>query len=239
MRRTKIPGVDAWPMLDMFLKKFGLRQSFLAKKCGVRPQILTDIKSGRRYFSKKMADALLAASQGEPWEFWVRHMLDNAFNPPKYEGLEEFFEDMDEDAPEATKVPMNSLPILTTPCLGDPFESNAYYGERISVAEAIAELALSTEPAYVLRLHSDDVFKRLRSGDLLLVSQTADAEKEIMVVDHMGMLKLARSLTHSRIFYGFSDYKERKEGWLALDSGILLLEAEPVSCVIGIVWADL
>lgn len=234
-----ISGETAWNILVSLVSDNGLTQIKIAELCGLSRQGITDIKSGRRNFTKKMADSIVKAGVDEPWGLHLKKRLEYAFNPPIYEGLEELFND------DANKKPLHptfasySLPILTALPMDDPLESTAFSGEYLTLPPIVAEIAQGLESPYILRLQSDDCYKRLRQGDHLLVAQAYEVKKEIVVIAHAGTLRLARTVADARQFYNFSGGFEESEGWVALDSGRLITNAEQVACVFGIVWAAL
>lgn len=237
--KKSVHGDQAWPALHIFLEQFGLRQSEFAKTCGLTRQIFSDIKAGRRHFSRKIAEQLIAAGKNEVWGSSIQHVVNQIFSPPKYEGLDEYFDEPEPDSTQKTLLSQARLPLLTAPFCGDPILSPCFHGEYVNVPGHLADLAFSAEPPYILQLQNDDGYNRLRHGDLLLMTQAVDLIKEIKVVEYGGMLLLARALEHARVLYHFSEAEGCKDGWVTLDSGAFLDEGDPVGCVMGIVWAPL
>ena len=214
-------------------KRYGVTQDLFARMSGVSKQVLTDIKAGRRKFSNEMVQKLLADSQDKPWKTDVA------------EALSEFIKEREEfqHHPSSTMAshPTGNrrLPMVNAPVIGDPCAAPEFTGEYFALPNAIERLDADPRDSYVLILQNDDCLGRLRSGDLVVITQNSKRDKEIMVVEHSGLLRLARNTKHIGKLHLPHGERFPDGDWIALDSGSLIPNARPQGAVIGIVWAVL
>jgi len=221
-------------MLLSLKEKYGISQTSVAKTLGISVQALTDMKGGRRVFTPAMAEKLLDHYKNEPWAGWLVNESKDLAAPK--ENLLSSLPDS-EILPADTVIyngdikPRPTIPLLKTPLLGAHSPEDEHCERYVELPEWAAPLITVDSNPYVLELATDDYSGRLRAGDCVLVLQTVISNKEVLVVEQAGCLRLARNPL-------FSDVAEKENaGWIALDSGVMLKNATPVSTVVGIVMA--
>lgn len=231
--RTK----DQIYLVSDFLKRakrhYGVSQTTIAKSMGISTQALTDMKAGRRAFTQSLAEKLLDANKDQPWIDCFTEVLG------KFAALSRqviipstTLEGIDATANDRATNPQSRLPLLHTPVSGCQaiFEGNdAFYVEIPDWALKLIPLASTP---YALEIEADDYAGRLRIGDQVLVVQATEPVKEVMLVDHVGSLKLARNSACDDKITG-------SNAWIALDSGLPLQDAVPVAAVVAIIKAKL
>lgn len=213
-------------------KQHGILQTSVAKILGISIQALTDMKGGRRVFTPAMAEKLLDHYRNEPWADWLARELKELAAPPK--GIVIL------SSPDFKLPPSDSIsyagarpavPLFKTPQCGIQTPVEEHCDELVELPEwAYPQITADSNP-YVMELATDDYSGRLRAGDYVLVLQTVVPNKEVMVVEQAGCLRLARNSLFTEAAKG------KPAGWIALDSGVKLKNATPVSSVVGIVMA--
>lgn len=221
-------------MLLSLKKRYGISQTAIAKILGISVQALTDMKGGRRVFTPAMAEKLLEHYKNEPWIGWLVNELKDLAAPK--ENLLPSLPDSDV-LPADTVVynadikPRPTIPLLKTPLLGVHSPEDEYCERYIELPEWATPLISIDSNPYVLEIATDDYSGRLRAGDCVLVLQIVIPNKEVMIVEQTGCLRLARNPLFANVA------EKDTAGWIALDSGVMLKNATPVSTVAGIVMA--
>jgi hypothetical protein len=227
-----LPGPLVAKFFDNLKQNYGLHYATIASLCGLKRQNITDLRKGRRKFTREMADRLLSARPDEPWVAWLKPLLEFYFAQPEPEKAEKAMAALGQSLPNSP--PHSSivrLPLLQAPVLGDPSAAAAFSGEYVPITDTVLGLADRLYAPYILQIQYDDYARRLRAGDWVLILQTLEYEKEIMVVSCGGRLSLARRLSMS------PEQEAPEPEWLALESGNPLANASPVACVACIVLA--
>ncbi len=199
--------------LRKIARERGLTQKEIAARSGIPPQFLSDLKHNRRNIAE-----LLARRFSD--EFRVRHtwLLQG-------KGPVELPTDAGDAVPGAAEGSV-FLPILRRPHVGDPLKSRFWERSHFQLTGPAAALAGRCTQAYVLRVEHDERGGRLRQGDLVLVSQTADANSPYQIIVHRRRPRLIRL---------GSDHRLR-----LLEGGDQLPDsAKRVGHCCGIVWAVL
>lgn len=161
-------------LLDEFAQK-GDTQTKIATQAGLPPQVLSDVKHGRRPMTE-----LIARRLGEDLHVSHEWLL----------GVGNTKERVSWSAQPASSA--RWLPLFTHPIEGEPKTNSDWDGTSVEVVgAAAAKLSLAVHP-YVLKFGHNDIGGRLRSGDLALISQTSNADAEISVVRHRKKCFLAR-----------------------------------------------
>lgn len=223
-------------MLLSLKKDFGVTQTAIAMVLGVSAQALTDMKGGRRLFTPAMAEKLLEYYKNEPWAGWLTNELKRFAAPARQSILAPpDFEMVPVDTIDylLNSDPIAHIPVVQTPLLGNRDVINERCERSVELPKWTKSLIPDASSPYILELGADDYAGHLQMGDYLLVVQTVVKNKEFMVVEHLGTLRLARNARYN------IDSKRKATGWIALDSGITLEEAVPVATVMGIVMAKL
>lgn len=217
--------------------EYGMNQTTLARQIGVSPQILTDIKAGRRRFTPAMAESIMALFAHEGGAGWLAETLQDIVIQSATAGMRR---SSDIGTMTSGEVPVSGirLPVLGALCWGDP-QALVTNPERTTlIPEALVPLIGEKYFSYVLALDYDDFAGRLRAGDQLLIVQDVRVIKEIMVVACRGRLRLARNA--SCVNDGAeADIADIKKHWLALDTGKMLEVDSFVGVAMGIVVAML
>jgi transcriptional regulator with XRE-family HTH domain len=226
--------MDISNLLRTLKSEYGLNQAKLAARMNISPQILTDLKAGRRRFNRKMAETILSLFADEPSAGWLAGELEGILAESEY--VRNFGIHDAGGMPDAGV----RLPVLDALCAGDPLAAHGYSGETVLIPESLASFVRKESAAYVFVLDYDDCSGRLRAGDQILIVQNLGFTKEIMVVEHVGRLRLARK--------GWSESddgenpcggKETPERWLTLDTGKPLDNVAIAGAAVGIVAAKL
>ena len=189
----------------------GFTQAQIAAKAGLPPQYLSDIKRSRRPMTE-----LVARRLGEAFEVNFQWLLGTSasMNPPPSQSA----------AQPASGA--SWLPLFSHPIEGEPRAHPQWDGTGIEIAGAAAAKLLLAKRPYLLRFGRNDVRGRLRSGDLILISQVESEEAEIQVVRYRKKCFLARANDDG--------------SWTRVATGKPLDADCPVTghCV-GIVWSSL
>jgi DNA-binding XRE family transcriptional regulator len=246
-----ISGAQAFVLFKELKEKYGVKQTEVAAVIGVSRQAVTDMKAGRRRFTRVMAEKILLEFAGEPWADWLRARFDMLFTPspirfaipgePPSRGDVNHAEE--ERAPPMPASPQaakrTGLPVLNSPCRGDPGLSSANTKKYAPIPDELSVHASGLTDSYILVIGFNSRDGRLRRGDQVLVLQDAERESEIMVIEHDGALRLARRVGYERAFRGDKAGAGDESDWCTLDSGMVISaqEAEPAGCVVGIVMA--
>ena len=196
---TALPGPLVSGLFDKLKQNHGLKYSKIAEMCGVQRQNITDFRHGRRKFTREMADRLLSARPDEPWVVWLKPLLDYYFSKPDPDRAEKSMASLGLPIPDTIPhSPVGRLPLLDAPVLGDPQVAAAFSGEYAPVTKTVLALVDREYQPYILKVQYDDYALRLRAGDWVLIQQTLEFEKEIMVVEQGGRLSLARRHPHAQ-----------------------------------------
>ncbi len=198
------------------LSRQGLTQIQVASRANLPPQYVSDIKKGRRPMTE-----LVARRLGEEFDVDFHWLLGTSgtMERPKPQSSAE----MSAEMPAGSR---SWLPLFPNPIEGEPRAHPAWDGTGVEIAgAAAAKLVLSKHP-YVLRFGRADIEGRLRSGDLVLVSQASNDDAEIHVVRYRKKCFLARA--------------NEEGGWSRVADGNELPGDCPVTghCV-GVVWSPL
>lgn len=246
-----IPGSEAFVLIKDLKIKYGVKQNDIANALGISRQAVTDMKAERRRFTKTMAEKLLTKYADEPWADWLRMRLDALFisQPPNFTIPAAPPPQADTDTrtepttfpepPSSQLAKYKGLPVLTSPCRGDPQMSLANTQKYSVIPDELVIQTSELPNSYVLIIDFDSRDGRLRRGDRVLVVQDAGREGEMMVIEYRGTLRMARRGRYERIC-GRSDAGMAGDlDWVFLDSGTAIPAeaAEAVGCVIGIVMA--
>ena len=248
---VSVPGAAAFTMFTELKKRYGVKQKTIAEVIGVSRQAVTDMKSERRRFSRRMAEKLLLAFAEEEWGDWLRTRLNTLFAiaPTRFALPSESLpqpvrQPVEIDPGNVGEYPMPSaearkFPLVASPCRGDPALSPVNTHKHIVVPEELSAQAAESAHPYVLIVDCDSRDGRLRRGDRVLVLQDGERESEIMVVEYNGALRLARRGRHERITGGCEKAVGDETAWHLLDTGAVVPaeEARPAGCVVGIVMA--
>jgi plasmid maintenance system antidote protein VapI len=183
----------------------GVTQNQLAAKAGLPPQYLSDIKCGRRPLSE-----LVARRMSEVLNCNFEWLMGTS------------------DLITAAKAATSSLwlPVFPHPIEGEPRTHPKWDGTAVDIAGAgAAQVALAKDP-YILRFNNNDMERRLRRGDLILVSQTVNLGAEISIVRRGAKAYLARAQPDGT--------------WRRVGDGTVL----PTDCLVighclAIIWAPL
>jgi plasmid maintenance system antidote protein VapI len=188
----------------------GLTQQEVAARARVNPQYLSDLKHGRRPMTELVARRLGEEFQiHRDWFLGTSSRMDPGVPRPGAAG------------PGGAAV---LVPLFPHPIEGEPRAHPEWDGTSIEVAgAAAARLTLARWP-YVVRFDRDDVERRLRAGDLVLVTQEPEDQAEIAVVKYRKRLFLARrSPPH----------------WVRIANGDKLPKCVVCGHCLGIVWSAL
>lgn len=165
--------------LRKIAREHGLTQKQIAARLGIPPQYLSDLKHNRRAIAE-----LLARRFGQ--EFRVRHeWLLHGEEPVE----------LPTGAGDTGPGAMGGnvfLPVLRRPHVGDPLKSRFWERRHFELTGPGGVAAGHCTRPYVLRVEHDERSGRLRRGDLLLVSQTADANSRYQIAVHRRRPRLVR-----------------------------------------------
>jgi transcriptional regulator with XRE-family HTH domain len=192
----------------------GINQQDLARRLGIAPQYLSDVKSRRRgiseLFARRLED-LFDRRRG-----WFLGRDDDSPGHNKR---------LDQDL-ASVRSARTHLPAFAHPVKGDPYTHPLWDGAEIEICGVAAIRALDTHWPYLLRLGSKDQRGRLKKNDLLLVSQQIQDDAEILVLEQADKAFLAR--------------RKKPRGWEALSKGrVVTGNPEVIGACLGIVWAAL
>jgi transcriptional regulator with XRE-family HTH domain len=161
------------------LAQKGLKQQEIAGQAGLPVQYLSDIKKGRRRVTELVARRLGQAFQ------------------VNFQWLTGSSDALEPQSPGVTLAAVSPgggfwLPMHPHPVEGEPRLLPSWDGSGTEVSgAALAKLAQARWP-YVLVFGHDDIDKRLRKGDRVLISQSVSQNAEISVVKRGKKLFLAR-----------------------------------------------
>jgi transcriptional regulator with XRE-family HTH domain len=186
----------------------GLNQAQVAKRAAVPRQYLNDVLNDHRPFTELFARRL--ADEFDVNFQWLLGQEDSPARPVlRLAGQ-----------PEKCMLPMIGEPIA-----GDPREHSGWNGALAELSGTAAAKVARAQHPYILQLNHDDVEGRLRSNDLVLVSQAIVDDAEVSVVQCGEEILLAR---------------RKRAKWLRVANGKLLTKECIVTghCV-GVVWSNL
>ncbi len=191
------------------LKSQGISQREVAARVKVPAQYLSDVKGASRSFTELFARRLAE-------EFGVHYLWflgrSDSMQPPSIGAGKTF---------GGTASVM--LPVFPQPIEGEPAEHGAWDGTTIEIVGAAVAKSRSAIRPYILRIGADDRRGRLRTNDLVLVSQAIDLDVEIQLVKSGRKTLLARSVSSTE----WEPLVPRKA---------FLTNAASIGHVLGIVW---
>jgi transcriptional regulator with XRE-family HTH domain len=197
------------------LQAQGITQREVGVRTGVGSQYVSDLRAGRRAVTE-----LFARRMGEEFNFDFLWLLTGAGDLRRPSAL---------DPGEATSSRSPGvvlLPLLRCPELGDPRATASWDGSLFELTGQPAAIAARAVNPYVLRLGHGDYGGQLQLGDLLLVSQAAEAQAPLAVVRQRDILSIARLTDGGK--------------WRSLETGKLVPgSVEPVARCVGLVWRPL
>jgi transcriptional regulator with XRE-family HTH domain len=155
------------------LAEQGTTQQEVARKLCVSAAYLSDCKRGRRSITELFARRLEHAYGRHHRWFLEGERIFGGLHAPEH--ADRFV-----------------LPVFPHPIEGAPSAVSSWDGTRFEVCGVAATRALDSHWPYVLRLGSDDRRGRLKTGDLILVSQKIDSRAEVQVIKHNRKILLAR-----------------------------------------------
>ena len=159
------------------LKQQGNTQTQIAARIAVLPQFLSDVKRGHRPLTE-----LVARRMGEEFDVNFQWLMGTSGK-------------MESPKPQSKSVPTSGsvwLPLFPHPIEGEPRAHPKWGGACVEVAGIAAGKLAQAQHPYVLRFDHDDVEKRLRKGDFVLISQAINEEAPISVVRYRTKSFLAR-----------------------------------------------
>lgn len=200
--------------LRKIAREQGLTQKQIAARLGIPPQYLSDVKRNRRAVAE-----LLARRFGQ--EFRMRHeWLLHGEEPSE---LQTERADVERAAVSGGNV---FLPILRRPCVGDPLKSRFWERSHVELTGPAAAVAGRCSQPYVLRVEHGERGGRLKRDDVVLISQTPNANSQYQIVVHRRLPRLVHLGRDRRL--------------RLLEGGDPVPEAtRRVGCCRGIVWASL
>ena len=194
------------------LRERGMTQKEIARCVHLAPQYLSDVKTGR-----KPVTALFALRLGSCYDFDSNWLMQGGKPPDLLGGS---------DLNSNLTLTLIELNVFHAPISGDTGSHPDWDGTQITLSGAAAVRADCANRPYVLRFGGQDLDKRLRQSDLILISQEANDQAAIHVVRHLQDLCLARKVGATK--------------WRSLDHDRpMSLEAAPVGHCLGIVWGAL
>ncbi|MCR9119376.1 MAG: hypothetical protein NXI22_20790, partial [bacterium] len=118
------------------------------------------------------------------------------------------------------------LPLFPFPIDGEPRQNVEWSGASVEVAGvAAAKIGLAKYP-YVLQYGRTDVRGRLQQGDLILISQVANADAEFHIIGYRKSWFLARANADG--------------DWIrAADGKVLPGDCPEIGHCVGVVWSAL
>lgn len=189
----------------------GYSQAAVATECGIQPQYLSDIKRGAR-----------------PMTELVARRLADAFPPLNYEWLLDVSDQREEESNSLSDSIAEGvwLPLFDHPIQGEPGTHVDWDGVPMEIAGTAAAKVLHLQMPYLLRFGHNDVERRIRKKDVLMMSQGGDPKATIQVVRYRKKLFLAR---------------QNKAGtWTRVGNGHEIPgDCPSVGHAVGIVWGDL
>jgi hypothetical protein len=188
------------------LAKQGTTQQEIARKLCVSAAYLSDCKKGRRAITELFARRLEHAyGRHHRWFLEGERTVFGGIHTPEH----------------ADRI---TLPVFPEPIEGAPFAVSSWDGTRFEVCGVAATRAQDSHWPYVLRLGSDDRRGRLKSGDLILVSQKIDSRAEVQIIKYNRKIFLARP--------------NASKGWESVaQKRIVRGDAEVVGHCVAVVWA--
>jgi transcriptional regulator with XRE-family HTH domain len=241
---SSVPGPLAVTWFERLRQEHGVSLAATAGYCGLKKQHVTDLRAGRRRFTRKMAENLLATARHEPWGAWLTPLVESCFSSASASGEENDGDSGKEppaspaDQPTSPPASWTTLPLLKAPVMGDPRQWSPFPVDCVEIPRTAALLAKDVPHAYVLELPCDDHARRLRAGDQVLILPLPDTDAEIHVIERDDLLRLARRAKVAKAL-GIPLGEVADEEWVALDSGEPLCGARSVAHAAGIVWARL
>jgi len=144
----------------------GVSQQEIARRTGLPPQYVSDVKRHRRTVSELFARRLAAQ-----FDFDYEWLLGSGTSSASLGSC-----GVDETSG------ILSLPVVGDPIQGPPRSHRHWQGECIELAGIAAAKARSALDPYILRFRADDRDGLLQRNDLLLISQMVDETAELHVV---------------------------------------------------------
>ena len=193
----------------------GLTQAEIAQRLSVPPSYLSDVKNGYRTLTELFARRV-SEEFGVDY-MWLLHGTGSGEKPSASVT----------SSPDAQML----LPVVGTPCLGDPAVSATAEGILVAISGPARVAAAQASIPYLLRLGQGLKAEGLREGDILLMSQEAGGEGHAIVVlqsgkpkdSETGPLRLAR--------------RKGEKGFADPSSGRTLRgSVQVVGCCLGVVW---
>jgi hypothetical protein len=193
------------------LAEQGVNQVQLASRTGIPTQYLSDIKHARRPMTELVARRIGGEfSINYKWLMGQSELMDSS------ESLSE--------SSVTNRFP--GVPVFPHPIEGEPRSQQSWDGTMIELSGPAASKLTTAKWPYILRFAHNDCAGRLHRGDLILISQSANANAEIFVVRHRKKAFLAR--------------KNNDETWMRVAKGVVLPETCPcIGYAIGIIWSSL
>jgi len=190
----------------------GITQQEVARRCGVPPQYVSDVKGGRRSLTELFARRI-------DEEFGVDYEWLRGDTEPSQSGRSVRMGGR-------ARSNLIRLPVFPNPIEGEPYSHPSWDGSEIDLCGAAVTRLITADLPYVLRFGAHDRVGRLRKDDLVLISQASSQDAEIHVLQSNKTLFLAR--------------RNRASGWEPLVRGKRMLAPLIVRghCV-GIVWGSL
>jgi plasmid maintenance system antidote protein VapI len=211
--------------------EYGVNQTALAKHMRISPQILTDIKAGRRRFSVAMAESIMSLFAHEPDAGWLAEALQAVL--AENGGTET--SNADAMMVSTARTAGTYLPVSDALCNADSQMTVVDSGRTVLIPVSLTPFLEKAAFSYVFVLDYDDYAGRLRAGDQILIVQHVNIIREIMVIESNGRLRLARNDT----YLTDSTQVGAKEKWLALDTGKPVAAVSLIGAAVGIVSAVL
>jgi hypothetical protein len=207
------PAADAPEPLHQFLAnlaKQGISQAKVASRAGLPQQFLSDVKNARRPLTE-----LTARRLGEEFGVDFKWLLGEKQSPRRPQLLG-----------TSAVGRMVVLPVFDAPVAGEPTQSPTWNGSGAAIVGAAVARLEGAERPYLLRFGQDDVEKRLRRGDLVLISQARNEDADVCVLEYRGKLFLAR--------------RDRRGAWRRVAEGKEFpRDSEVRGHCLGIVWSPL
>lgn len=162
---SSLPNTNSSPFLQLLsdLAARGYTQIEIARRIGMPPQYLSDVKSGRRGVSE-----LLARRLGQAFQV---NYLDLLEEPNESSA-----------ALQVDMAQVRRLPLLRAPVAGEPEQAPEWTGSFVDVVGIEARRADAAVLPYVLEFGTIDRHKKILEGDLVLISQKTSGNAEIKVV---------------------------------------------------------
>lgn len=160
--------------LTKLILEEGISQVELAKRVGVKPQYLSDVKNGRKPLTDNFAYQL-GRKMGKKWQV----LLGVSPVPQHLVGNEGF-------------LTIIKLPVLSVPISGDPKKSKSWDSSFIEISGNVIPLIEQAENPYILRIPHTCTDDRLWPDDMVLIDQSPSNAAKYIIVENKGTLTLAK-----------------------------------------------